>query len=523
MWRDLNTNISRQDIARQESLFAAGSHSEAVQREAAAAVAPAVAGGGGVTGGAGRVDSAPDWTVSSPLSDRPLKERDLSLGFGASSAHRPQEGNGLWIRNEIRNSGYGYVGAAEGSGAGIPGGLGRQQDIFREIVGARPGPDDFASSVGAQYGVGGGGVRRDEHRGGAGGADHEGGRGSASFVAYVGAGEGGRGGGGGHLGGGGPNREESGSGSTGPVSGKRKGDHDEGANTTVEGGIWGNTILREEAFKRRRLDVSMQGLEVQPLREVRPGDSRVEHNKDDQDHGALQLHDPNRAKQQQQQAPQPQPGGGPQGGVSAGTQGGTACLECGNQAKKDCLHQRCRTCCKSRGLQCPTHIKSTWVPAAKRRERQAAEAAAAAAGQPRPKSKRARSLALSAPANPTTSLTNTSAGTSPRGSDINSGQQQVKGRLPPEVRAQALFKCVQLPGVEDGENEFAYQATVKIGGHVFKGVLYDQGMDNGGSSVQHTNVADLQLGGRSMPSSSALIDPSNLYGNPGSALLGALR
>jgi LRP1 type putative zinc finger protein len=98
----------------------------------------------------------------------------------------------------------------------------------------------------------------------------------------------------------------------------------------------------------------------------------------------------------------------------------------------------------------------------------------------------------------------------------------VKGRLPPEIRAQALFKCVQLPGVEDGENEFAYQATVKIGGHVFKGVLYNQGMDNGGSSAlqQQRNVADLQLGGRSMPSSSALIDPTNLYGNPGSALLG---
>lgn len=32
---------------------------------------------------------------------------------------------------------------------------------------------------------------------------------------------------------------------------------------------------------------------------------------------------------------------------------------------------RCRTCCKSRGFDCQTHVKSTWVPAAKRRERQA--------------------------------------------------------------------------------------------------------------------------------------------------------
>ena len=61
---------------------------------------------------------------------------------------------------------------------------------------------------------------------------------------------------------------------------------------------------------------------------------------------------------------------------------------------------RCRTCCRSRGLSCPTHVKSTWVPAAKRRERQqqlaalfrgaannnsaSAAAAAAAAASKRP-------------------------------------------------------------------------------------------------------------------------------------------
>lgn len=50
--------------------------------------------------------------------------------------------------------------------------------------------------------------------------------------------------------------------------------------------------------------------------------------------------------------------------------GGISCQDCGNQAKKDCSHMRCRTCCKSRGFQCQTHVKSTWVPAAKRRERQ---------------------------------------------------------------------------------------------------------------------------------------------------------
>lgn len=56
--------------------------------------------------------------------------------------------------------------------------------------------------------------------------------------------------------------------------------------------------------------------------------------------------------------------------TGGGIGGGVSCQDCGNQAKKDCAHMRCRTCCKSRGFQCATHVKSTWVPAAKRRERQ---------------------------------------------------------------------------------------------------------------------------------------------------------
>jgi hypothetical protein len=77
-------------------------------------------------------------------------------------------------------------------------------------------------------------------------------------------------------------------------------------------------------------------------------------------------------------------------------------------------------------------------------------------------------------------------------------------------------------GVEDGENEFAYQATVKIGGHIFKGVLYDQGLDSGQvAAAPSSSLGDLQLGGGrgGMPPSSALIDPASLYVS-GSALLG---
>lgn len=62
--------------------------------------------------------------------------------------------------------------------------------------------------------------------------------------------------------------------------------------------------------------------------------------------------------------------------------GGVNCQDCGNQAKRDCVHLRCRTCCKSRGFQCQTHVRSTWVPAAKRRERQHQLAAVSPSMQP---------------------------------------------------------------------------------------------------------------------------------------------
>lgn len=45
--------------------------------------------------------------------------------------------------------------------------------------------------------------------------------------------------------------------------------------------------------------------------------------------------------------------------------------------------------------------------------------------------------------------------------------------LPGQVRAPAIFKCVQVTSIDDeGEDEYAYQAMVKIGGHVFKGFEY---------------------------------------------------
>ncbi|XP_042451493.1 protein SHI RELATED SEQUENCE 4-like [Zingiber officinale] len=122
--------------------------------------------------------------------------------------------------------------------------------------------------------------------------------------------------------------------------------------------------------------------------------------------------------------------------VAAAGTGGKSCQDCGNQAKKDCTHLRCRTCCMSRGFPCSTHVRSTWVPAAKRRERQQQLSAAV---------------------------------TTAYGGNLESEI------FPPEVNAEAKFRCVRLSAVDDADEKYAYQTTIHIAGHLFKGILYDHG------------------------------------------------
>ncbi|KAL6993493.1 hypothetical protein U1Q18_011609 [Sarracenia purpurea var. burkii] len=161
------------------------------------------------------------------------------------------------------------------------------------------------------------------------------------------------------------------------------------------------------------------------------------------------------------------------GGAAAGGGGGggISCQDCGNQAKKDCAHMRCRTCCKSRGFQCQTHVKSTWVPAAKRRERQQQLATLQQQQQQqeqhqlqqqhREHPKRLRD-------NPTaSSLVCTRLPTNASGLEV--------GNFPAEVDSQAVFRCVRVSSIDDADDQYAYQTAVNIGGHVFKGILYDQG------------------------------------------------
>ncbi|XP_057954585.1 protein LATERAL ROOT PRIMORDIUM 1 [Malania oleifera] len=221
-------------------------------------------------------------------------------------------------------------------------------------------------------------------------------------------------------------------------------------------------------------------------------------------------------------------GGGGGGGAGSAPMAGVAtCQDCGNQAKKDCSHRRCRTCCKSRGFECSTHVKSTWVPAARRRERQLMAAATGCAAGSSGSTSGAKKPRLITSQTTTTSHTSTS-NTTPQGSfDTSSSQHQdpsFKESLPGQVRAPAVFKCVRVTAVEDGEDEYAYQAVVKIGGHVFKGFLYDQGSE---TREGYPNISELHLGGgaggggrNGMPSSSPMLDPNDVYAPTAGGLLG---
>ncbi|KAL2458037.1 Protein SHI RELATED SEQUENCE 1 [Forsythia ovata] len=150
---------------------------------------------------------------------------------------------------------------------------------------------------------------------------------------------------------------------------------------------------------------------------------------------------------------------------------GMNCQDCGNQAKKDCPHLRCRTCCKSRGFQCQTHVKSTWVPAAKRREKQQ---------QLQVQDQQQLTLRGEIPKrqreNPGGGGSSSLACTTTRLPTTTSGFEL--GNFPAEVNSSAVFRCVRVSAMDDAEEQYAYQTAVNIGGHVFKGILYDQGAES---------------------------------------------
>lgn len=49
--------------------------------------------------------------------------------------------------------------------------------------------------------------------------------------------------------------------------------------------------------------------------------------------------------------------------------------------------------------------------------------------------------------------------------------------FPAEVESSAVFRCVRVSSVGNSDNQYAYQTSVNIGGHLFRGILYDQGVE----------------------------------------------
>ena len=88
------------------------------------------------------------------------------------------------------------------------------------------------------------------------------------------------------------------------------------------------------------------------------------------------------------------------------------------------------------------------------------------------------------------------------------------GYQPVEIRKEVVFKCVKLTNLADRQHEYAYQTVVEIGGHVFKGFLYDQGPEIRPTSSHLASLVivqpELQLGSTS---SVPLVDFDGLYGS----------
>ncbi|KAI3875514.1 hypothetical protein MKX03_002400 [Papaver bracteatum] len=181
---------------------------------------------------------------------------------------------------------------------------------------------------------------------------------------------------------------------------------------------------------------------------------------------------------------------------SVGDPGGTiSCQGCGNQAKKDCVHMRCRTCCKSRGFPCQTHVKSTWVPASRRRERQQQLQALQEQQQ--------QQLRVRERENPKRLRENPNSSTlvAHRIPTHHTSGLEV-GNFPAELNSSAVFRCVMVSGIEETDEQYAYQTAVNIGGHLFQGILYDQGPD---SHYVHGESSSAGAGG-----SGAMYQPRNL-------------
>lgn len=103
------------------------------------------------------------------------------------------------------------------------------------------------------------------------------------------------------------------------------------------------------------------------------------------------------------------------------------------------------------------------------------------------------------------------------------------GQFPAEVSSSAVFKCMRVSAMDAQDEQCAYQTAVNIGGHVFKGILYDQGPEShytsalaegsstGGGEAQQLDFITAATTART---SASLFDPS-LYPSQLNAFIAA--
>lgn len=100
-------------------------------------------------------------------------------------------------------------------------------------------------------------------------------------------------------------------------------------------------------------------------------------------------------------------------------------------------------------------------------------------------------------------------------------------KFPAVVNSPAEFRCVRVSSVDESEEEYAYSTAVNIGGHVFRGILYDYGPDHGNNSYNMAAGNTSSTGGEAavqplnlisaVPAATAvgeIVDPSSLYPAP---------
>ncbi|KVH93227.1 Lateral Root Primordium type 1, C-terminal [Cynara cardunculus var. scolymus] len=142
------------------------------------------------------------------------------------------------------------------------------------------------------------------------------------------------------------------------------------------------------------------------------------------------------------------------------------CQECGNKAKRDCLYYRCRSCCKGRGFECETHVKSTWAPASSTKHQVSADYSTHISHHHQEEEEQ-------------------------HGQQLHLPSSSSDMCFPTKMVGESTFTCVRVTSTSEENaivDQYAYETSINIGGHVFKGILYDQGPSHQMMNFQDRNA-----------------------------------